>query len=437
MVCGAAALSLSGCVTESQTPFHSRGVPVQALPPGEAAAGSHGGYRLSPQNNAKYELPNGPVASPATTGRTTLSRVEVGVVPLGIIAYDGQTLPLVSPDGQFVAVQQGEAPTWEAMLAEPGVQPNRRSGLAVFQTGGRGLERVTWSTELPEGLLLGRGADDRGFLVESPQADGARWIGRVGWLGSFEWLVRGRAVNAHATFTPKGELVYTRRPVEADASDLVLLTKDGQESVRHPDKGSYEFPMCTADRSMVYVFHLSEEGLELEAIRLDRYGGDSGPAKLAATIARKPIQPKADRLQVYQMATTAQPALPARSGVLGGDEPLALFHPRMSRMAMFRLETSSFEPLAPGSMAAVMSDDTQRPGFYCSTSDGLVFFPLVPRMAGMDPPTVRVLSSPYVPRKVLGSPETMMLFGPVKGRADGLEVVKLVIGGERAGDAAR
>ncbi len=377
-------------------------------------------------------MPDGPVASPAITSRSTLSRVEVGVVPLGSVVYDGQTLPLASPDGRFIAVQEGEAPTWEVMLAEPGAQMPVRTGLAVYQIGDdRTVTRVEPSQPLPPGLVLGRAADDEGFLVEAPQANGSRWIGHVSWLGRLRWYVQSPAVNAHATLTPKGELLYSRRAIEAEGCDLVVRTREGQESVRPAEGGSYLYPMCTSDISLVYALRLSEVGIELEAIRLDRLSAD-GPVRLGGTVFRRAVQPQPDRLTAHQMAATVEPALPARAGVPGGDPTLAILHPRLGRMAALRLDSSAFEPLAPESISAAASRDAARPGFYCTTPDGLVFVPAGERPNKPEVTTVRVLASPYIPRRITGSPESMLLLGPVKGRPDALELVRLIIGPDAA-----
>lgn len=423
----AGAILHAGCVTEDVSP--TRGHQGVRLRPGDTpvtAANPRGPRAVQPPAQP-IPLPAGPIAEPATGGQTVLSSIQVGVVPLGTVVYDGQTLPLTSPDGGLVAVQDGEAPMWEAILAEPSVQITPRSTVAIYRLSDRALERVPPMQELPRGLLLGRATDDRGVLVELPQADGGRWIGRLTWAGALEWLVQGSSINSHAVFTPQGDLLFTRRALESDSNDLVLLSRGGPESVRPAEAGSYEFPMCTGDRSAVYALRLSNTGIELEAIRLDR-AGPEGPGRLGGTIARRTMQPKPDRLLAYQISGSCQPALPLRRAALIADQPLAIFHPRLGRMAAFRLDTSNFEPLAPASMAAVASDDPDRPGFFCSTVGGLVFSPTTTRGPGQDVPAIRVVSSAYVPRKVAGTPETMMLFGPVKGRADVLEVVKLVVG---------
>jgi hypothetical protein len=376
-------------------------------------------------------LPDGPLATPATSSRTLNTRVEVGVVPLGTIIYDGEALPLVSPDGQFIAVQDGDPPSWEAILAEPAAQPPQNASISLRQTDKHDTKPL--ALNLPPGLLLGRSCDDRGFLVEAPQADGSRWIGRVAWIGgNLEWLVRGPLVSAHAVLTSRGELVYTSRPVESDAANLVIQGKSGDQTVRTPAEGTYAFPMCTGDPDTVYAMHLTKSTMEIEAIRLDR-----GPEGLqsahvpdfGAVIARRGVAPKGDDLLAYQIASTAAPCLPLETGhAPGASAPLTIFHPRLGRVAEFKLDASTFEPLAPKSVSAVPSMDPSRAGWFCTTAEGLVFWPATHQTG--DDTFVRVLAAPYVARRLRATPESMMLFGPVKGRADQLEVVRLVIGPE-------
>jgi len=80
---------------------------------------------------------------------------------LGVVLYDGQALPLVSPDGRFIAVQEGEPPTWEAILAEPAAPVPTGTAMAVYRVGEHELKREAPAREVPSGLILGRAADDR------------------------------------------------------------------------------------------------------------------------------------------------------------------------------------------------------------------------------------------------------------------------------------
>lgn len=430
--------SIAACVTESITPATGRSTGMKVRPgstttaaantkPGAVPGGTGASGATAPA------LPDGPVASPATASKTMSSRVEVGVVPLGVVSYDGQALPQVSPDGRFIALEEGAAPTWEAILAEPAAAPPEGAAIGIYSVGEHELKRITPSQDLPAGLIIGRAADDHGFLVESPQADGSRWIGQVSWSGAFRWLVQGPLVNAQATLTPRGELVYTSRAVESDSANLVIQGRQGGQSVRTPGDGTYAFPMCTSDPGVVYVFRLAPVAMELIAVRLDR-GSDAESSDrvptFGATIARRGVAPKGDLTLAFQMASTVQPALPLDKGASGGHGELAIYHPRTNRMTVFSLDTVSFEPLTSKSFAAIPSQETDRPGYFCATQDGLVFSP--PIKPGQDETSVRVVAGAFMPRRLRATPQSMMLFGPVKGRPDQFEVVRLVVGPQNA-----
>ena len=73
-----------GCVTQRTTPSPEPGITFR--PP-------------SPLGT--------PVARPVTPGATVASRFTAALTPLGSVEYDGQTLPQTSPDGRYIAVQQG------------------------------------------------------------------------------------------------------------------------------------------------------------------------------------------------------------------------------------------------------------------------------------------------------------------------------------------
>jgi hypothetical protein len=411
---------LVGCITETVRP--ARGVPLRPADTRRPAA------PMTTSPAQPVPLPTEPIATPATASQVVASRVQVEVVPLGTVIYDGANLPLASPDGRFIVVQDGEAPQWEAVLAEPGAQAAVMTSLGVYEVGDKTLTRIPAAQALPSGVLLGRASDDAGFLVEYPRPDGSRWIGRVSWVGgALKWLVQSSAVNAHAVLTSRGELVYTRRAVESDRAELVAMGPGQGESVRAPQEGTYAFPMCTDDPDVVYVLQASANGVELQAIRLER-ADVAGPPKLGATIARRGIMPAADALAAFQIACTAQPALPLREGKASRND-LTIFNPRVGRMTEFSLQTSSFGPLAPKSIAAAVARGADRPGYYCTTPEGFVFYPS-PRggeAPSLDISGVRVLGSPYVPRRIQAAHETMLLFGPVKGRPDQLEVVRMLV----------
>ncbi len=157
------------------------------------------------------------------------------MVPLGSVEYDGQTLPLISPDGRFLAVQMGTPPPWDLVLSIPsrtGEPPAPWAGvrLAVYEwvDSPPRLARREVPGGLPPGALLGRGTDEHGFLIEVPRADGARAVARVAWPGggaapngpaaAVEWLLDDGHLNTDAVLIDGERLLVARpAPLGADA----------------------------------------------------------------------------------------------------------------------------------------------------------------------------------------------------------------------------
>lgn len=377
---------------------------------------------------------SGPVASPA--GTTTTFHVRTEVIPLGALPYDGQVLPLVSPGGRYLAVQDGAPPTWPTLLAEPGAAPPTATRIGVYDLAARPLTRVEFPEPLPRGLLLGRACDDRGFLVEAPRDDGARWIGRVSWLGGgVEWLVQGAAVNAHAVLTRAGDVLFTRRAAANDRPALILRSADGAEAELADPAGSYAMPLVAGDPRTAYGLVFSAQGLELEALRIveDLPGG--GRRVLVPAGARTRLASRGDAALAYQVATPAQ--LPwGEDARWEPRTPLVLYHPRLGRMAAFDEPDGSFVGLAPGSVAAAHWPRAGRDGFFCAAPEGLVFTPTpTPEERGSlrpRPPDARVLASPYVPR-LTGDPERpMLLFGPDAADRSRLQLFQMRLDGDPA-----
>jgi hypothetical protein len=396
---------MAGCVTERPPP---RGVPVRP----QANSGPASSTTAPP-----VEVPQGPVARPAT-GVTVNSAVRVAFYPLGSAVYDGQTLPLASPDGRFVAVQSGEAPDWPAILAEPAAAPTNRTTITAFDASGSKIEPIRTPEATPAGLMLGRAADDGGYLVESQQRDGTRWIGKVAWLsGRVEWLAKDEFCNSHAVLTPGGGVLYCRRPIGGQSNSLVLLA-GGQVSKLDPGEGeTYAFPMAGDDAGVVYACRITKGGTELEAIRVQE-------GVLKQTIMRRLLGGSSDILLAHQVAATAsQPSfLPPQTRA--EPRPLSLLWPRRGSLAVFNLSEGTFEPLAPRSIAAAPSPDPLSPGYFCTTPDGLVFVPKV-GLGGPLGQVVTMISTAYVPRAVVSDPPGLLLVGPAPGSPDRLEVVRM------------
>lgn len=389
---------------------------------------------LTPGLTRSDGVPSGPVASPG--GTTTTTHVRTEVIPLGSVAYDGLVLPMVSPGGRWLAVEQGVPPTWEALLAEPGASPPDATTIVVYDLAARPPARVSWPAPPPRGLVLGRSSDQSGLLVEAPQADGSRWIGRVGWLtGRVEWLAQGSAVNAHAVFTRDGGLLFTRRAVGGGRASLVLRSPDGTEDEWTDPSGSYAMPMVAGSASSVYALVRTGGTLEVEALRIGEDPSGDGRRVLSATGARSLLALGADAALAYQVAAPAQCPHPGE-GAWDARSPLVLYHPRLKRMASIDERTAAAVGLAAGSVAAVPWSGGGRDGFFCSTPQGLVFTPAPTReeASSLRPrrPDARMLSIPYVPR-LTGDPDRpVLLLGPDEG-----DPGRLVLFHLRLGDGTR
>jgi hypothetical protein len=405
---GAAGL-LAGCVSEQRAPQPDR--PSPASP-----------------------LPGGAIARPA--GALSVSHVRVAVKPLGTVAYDGVTLPLVSPDARFIAVQEGTAPSWPALLAADDAVTPLAAAIAVYDITQAPIRRVGFAEEPPAGLVLGRAADDEGFLVEWPRPEGGRWIGKVAWAsGRVSWLVQGDAVNAHGVLTTAGELLYARRAVGAASNELVLRRRDGREIVRTTGMGSYLFPMATADPAAAYVIVATEGGLELEAIGLVREPSATSPARWGATLARANVSGNNERAMAYQLAAPVQGtgALWRRGDAGDMPEPLAMYHPRMERMAALDKRTGVFTPLAEKSIAAAWWGAQGERGFFCTAPEGLVFTrheqgaEMMPDASQRRAPDVRVLGGAYVPRVTANNGMPFVLLGPSRADPGRIEVAGMMV----------
>lgn len=225
-----------------------------------AIAGAFAACTSTPTPKPPPPLPERtPIAAPVRG-----SAVAVDLRPMGFVPTDGVTLPLLSPSGRFMAAQTGVAPDLATALARRGQRPPLASRIAIYRIDPRGLVRLG---ETDGGLILGRAADDRGFLVESVRPDGARWIGRVDWgTRETEWLVQDAKVNAFATLGPGGLLAYSARAIADRNFDLVVRGGEGEprtlagEGVR-----SFILPCFSEDGSRLLCMALRDGILELAA----------------------------------------------------------------------------------------------------------------------------------------------------------------------------
>ncbi len=396
---------LGGCVTERREP--ARGVRVT---PGGAATG--GPAPVMPREGE-------PIARPAR-GVTTSAAVGVTFVPLGVVAYDGQTLPIMSPDGRFLAAQQGEAPQWAAILGEDGAVPPVRSSIGVYQISGTSARPLAQASALPAGAVLGRSADALGFLIELPREDGSRWIGHANWLtGQVSWLAAGERVSAHGVLAADGALLFTRRE-PGGPGRIVRRAPGGAESELTAPEGSYFAPIAADDPGVVYALRLVGGGLAIDVLRVRR-------DVLERTPVSRLLHPSDDALLAHQvMLSVPAPTARAPGTSTRADDTLALLNPARARMSVWDGVSGSLESLAPGTIAAVRSPDPSSPGYFCTTARELVFVPKVGTGGPTGAPVV-IIGTPYVPRAARGETPHLVLIGPSRSDPDRLEIVRMIL----------
>ncbi len=117
-----------------------------------------------------------PVSRPVGSSRVV--HVSAAVRPLGSVPYDNLSLPLVSPDGRFLATQTDVPPTWQTVLAGPEATAPEATAVEIYRIHAGQINAPTSGPEfvavLPEPVVMGRACDERGFLVESVRPDGPR-----------------------------------------------------------------------------------------------------------------------------------------------------------------------------------------------------------------------------------------------------------------------
>jgi hypothetical protein len=424
------AMVLAGCVTEKKKTGITRADPSR--PPVTA------------------QLPNGAIAAPV--GAVANTRVQISISPLGSVPYDGQVLPLVSPDAGFLAVEEGSPPDWPTLLAAADSTVPLSTRISVYDIHrdpsarparpGQGIRRVTFAQPLPSGLILGRAADSEGFLVESPRPDGSRWIGKVAWAsGRLEWLARDNRVNAHAVLATGGELIFTRRTTDSPITELVIRDRSGAEDVRAEPGGAFLAPMSTADPAAVYAILVTDNTMELVCVALLREPPVTGPARFGPMITRANIASGSDPAVAFQLSAPVQSTGPLAVQTDGrAPEPLALYHPRLQRTAAFDKNTALFTPLAPQSVAATYWSSPSEQGFFCTTPEGVVFTPYAGPREGEDlarrTPDARVLGSAYVARRTTSAEVPFVMLGPSKQDPSRIQVAAMTVArGEPAATA--
>lgn len=361
-----------------------------------------------------------PVASPVI-GASTVSRVTYAIRPLGLVDFDEQVLPIPSPDGTRLAVEVGQPPSWDALLAEAGSSASSTSVAIYDITGVPSMVSVPES-DASAGLLLGRASDDRGVLVESPRPDGARWIGRMDWVtGQISWLATGTRVNAHGVLTPEGTLVFVAADLEGGSPRLTVLDSQGRAAEFASDNLTPLYPIACDDPTRVVALVLSRNGMELVAIRLAR--SNSGGLSLGPIVFRSRISTADSMAAAHQIA---EPSVGAMTGSHGWNASI-IWHPGLRKAVEVDFGGGPQRPLGEGSVSAVRWQNQETQGYFVTGPDGLKFQPRSDSVPSGTARLARVIDVPAVARATRSPDRPLILLAPSRQRGR-LEVSVLIPG---------
>ena len=235
----------------------------------------------------------------------------------GVLPWDRFSLPVFSPDGLHAAVQLGKSPAIQTLCG------NNNKAVKTTTLEMHLLDPLEGKQYSPlhigrQGLILSRSANSSFFLVESPNGDHGRWIGKVDWAtGNINWVASDELCNAFPTINAFDDISWSRKALDEDRFYLVVKNSRGQRIV-DDGKSDWLMPMFLGfDR--LRAFRILDGSLELDLNARD-------PLLTALTL---PILSKgATRELVWQIATTNQTA--------SWHESQAFYHPLKQRMVVWQ-----------------------------------------------------------------------------------------------------
>jgi hypothetical protein len=389
------------------------------------------------------------------------SHTSISIRNHGTIPYDGFTLPLVSPDGTFVATQTGVAPTWPMLLGSTAGGAPRASGIDVYSIENLGGDMsVRKAFSLKRGLVLGRSANNDGFLVEAPQPDGTRRIGFVRWTtmvdagsedtgvesdpaladdtessasetsfvksaGEPEWIVADDRTNIYGALGPDGTLAWCARSPGANESNLVIRRGDETFEIPAEDEQSWMLPTFAADGSL-FALRVRDGVAEIAHAETT----DQDAFEQSLVIDRISVRADAQRVwQAFAPVDTASAVEPASAA--GVNPNLFFLSVDLGRMATWSPGSKGIRPLADASFSLVVGEDGT---ILWSDEDGVVAVPPGARASqsgsSSDPVKARrldgprVYDRPAVPRRIAGQPSSFLLLVP-DGRS--ISLVRLTL----------
>lgn len=336
-------------------------------------------------------------------GRTHTAGVSAIVDELGTIPYDNMTLPLVSPDGRYIATHRGLAPDWATILAEPGAAVPATTRIEIYELGQAKDEAPQLRTIVEEAALLGRACTREGFLVESPRENGSRWIGLASWeTGLVRWLVADDgAVNAFATLREDGALAFSSRPVDGAQFDLVVQNR-GTEWRLPGQGGDWLMPTWSGFGDGLFVLLLRGEALEVVHMIA------SSAADVRRTIRPLPLAASNATIDTAYQTLNATVVTPA-TGSAARDQ-LTFFHPSQFRAAVWAPPDVPML-LDRDSLTAVI--DTDDPDYALVTRSGKLIRRRIHDKEGMD--RIDVIDGTHVPRPTASKERPYVLLEPSEG----------------------
>ena len=324
----ATVLLATGCVKETSVKSASRLV----IPPGET-------YELAERRD---DLPDTPMIT-----QTSMASV-IAVDQLGIIPYDGFTLPITSQttDAQYVAVQDGSPVPVDVFLAK-GAGAMVDAGVTIFSCSA-GMEPEAVRTHSGS-ILLGRNSNQEGVLVEKANADGSRWIGIAPWSGDdIRWLVRDGNVNAFGWIGEDATLVYAQRRVGEERFELVTRRPDGSAwRIEEPLPYSWVYPILTPSGEGLFALRRGEGFADLAWGRT----GDTERFRESLTLHR--TSDRVDDLRAWE-------TLAASTGGTGvSDDHVPWFSRELRRLALWSPSDRTTRLFPPGTVAACTHPDSR------------------------------------------------------------------------------
>ncbi|MFG0293741.1 MAG: hypothetical protein ACF8MJ_11420 [Phycisphaerales bacterium JB050] len=366
----------------------------------------------------------------SAVARVVNSRVVLATRALGDVPFDGQVLPVLSPDGRYLATQTGEAPDWESLLGLPGQSVSSRTRVEAYDLSASTPRRIRWTQELPSGCLLGRSADDSGFLIERIMPDATRRIGKVSWAtGGVTWLTAEGDTAAAGTLGSVGSanVFATTLRTASDPRRRLRVRASGGVDTRDDPGISYHMPTGTSDPTLVLAVAQSTAGTDLVAIRVE----DSSPLR-SYVLARRPISAGSDPMIAYQALSSLQSPLPL-SPVAEGDQPpgVLFFHPSAGRMAVLELATGAVTMLVDKSIAGAWHVRRSATGeavwsVFLTSPQGLQHQTLVRRDRVLEAmPASRVSDEVWVARSTTDPVRPFILIGPSSRDPRSLTLVEM------------